>query len=199
MIGILDIGLGNNQSVYKLLKKFGTDYEVVQEPEQIGKIDKLIFPGVGSFSESVKRLEVKNLKSAIKQFILKDGHYLGICLGMQLLATTGHENEKRDGIGAVNADVIRLFPTGRKPLPHIGWNTVLHDGKGLFENIDQDSDFYFVHSYHMKLNSSYCFHECDYGGKFTAYVKHKNAHGVQFHPEKSQHVGQQLIRNFLNC
>ena len=199
MIGIIDIGLGNNQSVYKLLKKFSQDYQIIQNPAQISKIDKLIFPGVGTFRESATRLDQKNLRSALFNYIENNGAYLGICLGMQLLANVGHEIQRTDGIGVINAEVIRLTPSGQQPLPHIGWNTVRHNGEGLFNNINPDSDFYFVHSYHLKLNSSYYSHDCNYGGDFTAYVNYRNAHGVQFHPEKSQKVGQQLIRNFLQC
>lgn len=199
MIGIIDIGLGNTQSVYKLLRKLEYEYQIVQAPDQLGDVKKLIFPGVGTFHESSNRLSEKNLRSEILQFIENDGHYLGICLGMQLLARTGYEVEKSNGIGVIDADVIRLSPLEGKPLPHIGWNTVQHEGQGLFSGIEQGSDFYFVHSYHMKLNDIYNSYDCDYGGKFTSYVNYKNAHGVQFHPEKSQNVGQKLIRNFLNC
>ena len=199
MIGIIDIGLGNTQSVYKLLKKFGYEYQKVQAPEQLLGVKKLIFPGVGTFHEASKRLHEKRLQSAIFEFIENEGHYLGICLGMQLLASTGYEIEKTDGIGVIDADVVRLSPLEGNPLPHIGWNAVQHAGQGLFSGIEQGSDFYFVHSYYMKLKNNYNSYNCDYGGQFTAYVNYKNAHGVQFHPEKSQNVGQQLMRNFLNC
>jgi len=199
MLGVVDIGLGNNQSIYKFLRKIRHDYTVVATPNHLAEIQKLIFPGVGTFKEAATRLQSTGLLSGIQKYIENDGSYLGICLGMQLMARLGYEVSLSEGFGIFDAEVVRMMPDQGLALPHIGWNSVQHDGSGMFSKIAINEDFYFVHSYFMRLDSPHIHFNFSYGGNFTAYVRSGNAHGVQFHPEKSQKAGQQFLKNFLEC
>lgn len=200
MIGIIDIELGNNESVYKIFRKLNVSFCIIKEKQELTvDVKKIIFPGVGTFPEANKRLQSRGLKDAIVRFIEQNGDYLGICLGMQLLARRGFEVGVTDGLGIIDADVVKMKPSNDLSLPHIGWNNIAHDGEALFGDIDKEADFYFVHSFHMQLNENCKNFTVDYGGSQTAYVTKGKVHGVQFHPEKSQAAGQKLIENFLKC
>lgn len=200
MIGVVDIGVGNIGSIYKLLDKLKVPYLSIETPSDIERVDKVLFPGVGSYGEAVTRLNKSGLKPALQAYLAEDKPYLGICLGMQLLARDGHEGgETSEGLGIVNGTVTKMTPAGGEPLPHIGWNNIDHDGEGLFEGVGADEDFYFVHSYYLQLDEAESSFTFDYGGAFTAYVQKGNIHGAQFHPEKSQSTGIKFMENFLKC
>ena len=199
MIGVVDIGLGNIGSIYKLLDKLKVPYISIETPSDIARVDKVLFPGVGSYAEAVERLNKSGLKPALQDYLNADKPYLGICLGMQLLATDGHEVKHSEGLGVVKGTVTKMTPADGQPLPHIGWNNINHDGADLFAGIGADEDFYFVHSYFLQLEDDVKSFAFDYGGAFTAYVQKGNIHGAQFHPEKSQSTGIKFVENFLKC
>jgi glutamine amidotransferase len=157
-------------------------------------------PGVGAFGASMEKIRetipMQSLKKAI--FEIKKP-FLGICVGMQVLADLGYEFEENSGLGWVNG-VVQKLDCANLPLPHVGWNSI-HKIKesALFERIEDGSDFYFVHSYAMKPVDTTCITSVtDYGGDFCSSLQKDNLYGVQFHPEKSHVAGKRLIENFIN-
>ena len=199
MIGIVDIGGGNFRSVEKSILKLNSRCQRVNEACDLDGISKLIFPGVGSYDAGMRRLKLTGLLDPVKKYLKADRPFLGICLGMQLLSTTGSEGGITEGLGIVAAEVKRMSPANEEPLPHIGWNQVNHDGRMLFEGIPKDADFYFVHSFHMALKEPVLNYTVNYGGLHTSFVQKNNVVGVQFHPEKSQKFGLKFIENFINA
>jgi glutamine amidotransferase len=199
MIGVIDIGIGNVNSVEKALDKLQANYQKVADPIDFKNLTKLIFPGVGSYSSAMRRLNHRGLVQPIKQYIDKGYPYLGICLGMQILSERGLEGGVTQGLGIINANVVKMEPASNLALPHIGWNQINHDESGLFDGIEKDADFYFVHSFYMRLDEPLKSFSVDYGGFHTCFVEKNNVFGAQFHPEKSQKVGLKFIQNFLNA
>ena len=198
MIGIVDVGLSNLKSVQKALDKLNVSHKKVTGLDDFEDLTKLIFPGVGSYPAAMRRLNQYQLVEPIKDHICDGKPYLGICLGMQLLSESGFESGHTEGLGVLDAEVVCMEPASSAPLPHIGWNQINHDGEGLFEGIPKDADFYFVHSYYMKLRERVVNFSVDYGGLHTCFVQKGNVVGAQFHPEKSQKVGLRFLKNFLN-
>tara|TARA_B100000767_G_C19762085_1_gene535636 strand:- start:112 stop:711 length:600 start_codon:yes stop_codon:yes gene_type:complete len=199
MIGIIDIGLGNISSIFKVLDKFEAQYITISHASDIELVDKIIFPGVGSFKPAMEKLNKNNLVSPIQKFISDGKHYLGICLGMQLLAEIGLEGEETQGLGVIKGSVKKMENNPEQKLPHIGWNNVKHNQSGIFKNINDNSDFYFVHSYSFVPKEEAEIFYCQYSQEIVAYIRVGNIHGCQFHPEKSQSSGLKLIENFLKC
>jgi len=189
-IAIIRYNAGNVQSVKFALDRIGVDYEVTDDHEAIRTADKVIFPGVGEASTAMQYLKEKGLDQLIpglKQPVL------GICLGMQLMCQNSEEND---------TDCLNIFPVPVKKfeidfkVPHVGWNR-LHDWKTpLFEGMDKKTFVYFVHSYYVPLCAQ-TIATADYGIEFSAALQHNNFYGVQFHPEKSSEVGEQILRNFI--
>jgi glutamine amidotransferase len=197
MISILDIGIGNINSVSKALSFLNIPCEVITEQQQLKDAKKIIFPGVGSFDMAMKKLEDKKLDDLLFSKLSGNTPYLGICLGMQLLSNYGYEGKKTKGLGFINSEVKKIdvdFSSYR--LPHIGWNSVSHDGIGLFRGISDDADFYFVHSFCMTEDSESKVFYTDYSSQIVAAVQKNNVYGVQVHPEKSQKDGLTLLKNF---
>ena len=198
MIALVDIQIGNVNSVAKALKFLGINFKLVTAASEISECEKIIFPGVGSFSAASRKLEKSGLKDCIRDAVLnKKKPFLGICLGMQLIAKSSNENGNSLGLGLIDAKIQKIPENNHIKIPHIGWNNVVHDGLGLYDGIKENADFYFVHSYRMVLNnkSIKCFYT-DYGSKIIAYVECGNIYGTQFHPEKSQKDGIRLLKNF---
>ncbi|MAV61361.1 MAG: imidazole glycerol phosphate synthase subunit HisH [Gammaproteobacteria bacterium] len=199
---ILDYGMGNLFSVLNAIKYLNFPVEISNNPSEILKADSIILPGVGSFKKAMSSLNNNGFIDVLKESVLeKQKNILGICLGMQLFASEGEEDGFSKGLGFIDGRVKRMIiPDNEKlKLPHIGFNTVSFDKKSILGNhIDNNSDFYFVHSYHL-------FHKevnlieakCEYGIKFTAAYERDNIFATQFHPEKSQTNGLQLLKNFL--
>ena len=197
MIGIISYGLGNILSIKNTLDETGNLTTIINNPNEITeKINKIILPGVGSFDNAIDLLEKKKFIDPIKNFVeKKDNYLLGICLGMQILATKSDEGEK-NGLNLIPGEVKKF--ENAKILPHIGWNKVnkIKDSP-LFLNIDNGTDFYFLHSYFYKLiSNTFEIANSNYFEKFTCAVENQNIFGVQFHPEKSHQSGKIILNNF---
>lgn len=201
MIVIVDLGLGNINSVSRALRYLGALHSVSSDAAAIESADKLILPGVGNFSEASRRIYSGELADRImEQVIGKRKPLLGICLGMQLLAESGEEGGASKGLGIIKANVSKLKSeqSGNR-LPHIGWNDVANNGMKLFSGVPDHTPFYFVHSYAMTLDDkSVKSATCNYGVDFVAAIQKENVCGTQFHPEKSQGPGLQVLKNFIN-
>lgn len=202
-IKIIDTGLGNISSISKCIQFLNFEYEIVNNPSLIEEDCKIIFPGVGSFSHAMKVLNSKGWTQSLQYQVLeKKKMFLGICLGMQLMATNGYENDiKCEGLNFINSEVVSLKKLGCKlKVPHTGWNGINIKNKNeIFNDISHVSDFYFNHSYAViprdkDLVLSTTIHEIE----FASIINFKNIYGMQFHPEKSSEAGKTLLKNFLS-
>jgi len=200
MIGILDYGVGNLTSVFNGLKYFSPNHEinVITTPRELTECSKIVLPGVGAFADAYRLLQEKGLDEQLVIEAEKGKPILGICLGMQLLATRSFEGQETKGLNLIPGDVLKINSNGVK-VPHMGWNSVHKEYDCmLFDDIDNDRDFYFVHSYHLEcLESRHVLATTEYGSRITAAVRKDNIFGFQFHPEKSQKNGLILLRNFV--
>ena len=196
---ILDYGSGNVMSVYNMIKFLGYDVKVSNSNYQINASSHIILPGVGSFSSSMKK--IKNnipLKCVEDNIFNKKKPFLGICVGMQVLANYGYEFEKCEGLGWIGGNV-KMLKTSKYKIPHIGWNNinVTTVENKLFKNC-KDENFYFVHSFCIdEINKNLISSYTDYESNFISSLKKDNIYGVQFHPEKSQIGGLTLCKNFM--
>ena len=198
MITVIDLDIGNVNSVGKALKYLKVEHIISNKHEDILNADKIIFPGVGSYHEASKRLKTSGIKKILTQRVIEDKiPILGICLGMQLLATTGDEVKKSEGLDFIKGEVklLRSSKHGLR-LPHIGWNDVHFKDFKLFDSIKDGSCFYFVHSYEMIPSEKVKIAYTNYGVDYVAAIQKDNILGVQFHPEKSQQFGLKLLKNF---
>lgn len=202
MIGIIDYGIGNLKSIINAIK-FNSDVkvEIVNTPEELKNYSKFILPGVGAFGDAMKKIKENNFDVAIHEEVKKGNMLLGLCLGMQLLATKSFEFGEHNGLNLIEGE-IRPFKEFVKNvrIPHIGWNNVKFcKSDAIIKDIENSADFYFVHSYffHCK-NSSNTLGTTQYGLDFTSIIHNNNIYGTQFHPEKSQEYGLKLIKNFIN-
>lgn len=198
MVAIIDYGMGNVASVQKALHFLKIDSKVTSNFEEINNSKYIILPGVGSFRQAMENLEKKELVSFLKQKVSEGKPFLGICLGMQLLAERGHEDGLTAGLGFIEGDVI-IIPKTDLPVPHIGWNNITIKIPQYFDNL-KDNNFYFVHSYFFNAkNINDISATVKYGNDLVAVVQKNNVFGTQFHPEKSQTSGLQLLKNFIDC
>ena len=210
-IVVVDYGMGNLRSVSKALESLGADVRVSGDPKDIETAKKLILPGVGAFPAAMRELSARRLIEPIKAAIAAGKPYLGICLGLQLLFDGSEEGEGADGFGILPGPVKRFSVGGAPPslkVPHMGWNQVTrtHDARRtteddcpLLRGIPDGSFLYFVHSYYpAPADQSVVALETEYGNRFASMVWRGNLYATQFHPEKSQTVGLQLLKNFLD-
>jgi imidazole glycerol-phosphate synthase subunit HisH len=197
MIAVVDIGLGNIRSVTKVLDSLCYEYKVVNNNDSLSNASKIIFPGVGNFFKASELLALSGLSDVIRKKIHEGTPYLGICLGMQLLADSGEEGGQSDGLGIISGTVIPMARKKGLRIPHMGWNSVNFEKSKLVRTAR--TDFYFVHSYCFDVHDSDVkIHYCDYGDtSFVAAIEKNNVFGVQFHPEKSQKAGLKLIEKFM--
>lgn len=197
MVAIIDYGMGNVQSVQKALTAINVESIISDKAEEIAKCSHIILPGVGSFKKAMENLHAKDLVSVLtKEVKEKQKPFLGICLGMQLLAEKGFEDGETNGLGFIEGSVHRI-PDNNLPTTHIGWNNIKVKNKKYFSNV-QDNNFYFVHSFCLELtNPSDVAATVEYGCEITAAVQRDNVFGTQFHPEKSQIEGLEILKNFL--
>jgi len=160
-----------------------------------------VLPGVGAFADCKHELNsIMGLYEAIEAHIKTGKPFMGICVGMQMMATCGHEHGYHEGFNWIQGDVKLMEPNDKNlKIPHMGWNNLnIINSHPVFDNINENDHVYFVHSYHFEVeNNNNLLASVDYGGKITAAIAHENIIGTQFHPEKSQSVGLQVIKNFL--
>jgi glutamine amidotransferase len=198
---IVDYGLCNLDSIARAIEECGGRARVSDDPRDLATATQIILPGVGAFPDGWRILCERSLNTALQEQVIGQGiPFLGICLGMQLMAESGHEGETSKGLGWIKGDTVRLEPNGEdRRIPHIGWNNIeVVRESPLFKGIPADRDFYFVHSYHLKCrDESQVVARTPYAGGFVSAVARGNVFGVQFHPEKSQKAGFQVLRNFL--
>ena len=191
--------MGNISSLSNAIIEVGGSPSIINDPSLFSSFSKIILPGVGAFKDAISNLRGKQFISVLNEFASSGKQILGICLGMQLMCKNSSENGYFEGLGWFDAQVNKLPKAGNIKLPHIGWNEVnFSKQNALLENIEDKSDFYFVHGYHVECKNyedilSTSFHGID----FVSAIQNKNITGVQFHPEKSQSAGLSLIKNFL--
>lgn len=199
-IAIVDIGVGNIGSVCNMIRRAEGQAVVVSDPAALSDFSKIILPGVGSFDAAVQRLDAAGMRPALHHAVTEGKQLLGICLGMQLLAD-GSEEGSLPGLGLIPGRVKRFQLDSKTSLkvPHMGWNRVTaKKPHGLVEGIDDQSRFYFVHSYYYSCTDpGDTLLESTYGTTFASGVQRGRVAGVQFHPEKSHRHGLGLLRNFV--
>ncbi|MGQ0829314.1 MAG: imidazole glycerol phosphate synthase subunit HisH, partial [Bacteroidota bacterium] len=201
-IVIIDYGMGNLNSVKRKLSQLKIDAVISSNPKDIRVADKIILPGVGHFKMAMENLKKINLIDALNEEVLiKNKPILGICLGMQLMATKSEEGNA-NGLGWIDAEVVRFNVKDnlKYKIPHTGWNQIMISKESvLMENIPDLSEFYFVHSYHYKIkNKDDVLNETEFEYTFVSAIEKANIFGVQYHPEKSHDMGECLLRNFIN-
>lgn len=201
MIGIIDYGLGNVRAFANVCKTLNLPVVIVRQPRELENVSKIILPGVGAFDYAMQKLDQSGMRHFLDEKVLE--HHvpvLGVCVGMQILAHSSEEGTM-PGLGWIEGVVKRFnFSSSKTPLiiPHMGWNNVkpIRSG-GLFEGLEHDARFYFLHSYYFQCQKNEdIIAVADYGGEFTCAVNSGNIFGIQFHPEKSHHCGIQLLDNF---
>lgn len=199
---IVDYHMGNQGSIANMIKKIGFDCKISNRTEDIINADKIILPGVGSFDRAISNIEELGILNTLKDMaLIYKKPFLGICLGMQLLANSSEEGIK-NGLGLINASVIKFKNQKNNKnykIPHMGWNLInIKKNLGIFNEMPKESRFYFVHSYYMQCkNEDDIVAETDYILPFTSIVNKNNIYGFQFHPEKSHKFGKQILTNFL--
>lgn len=198
---IIDYGMSNLGSIKRSLEECGAIVKISDNPKDLCTATRIILPGVGAFSDGMKNLRNKGWIDPIKYEISNNQiSILGICLGMQLLADRSYEGGDFEGLGLIHGEVKKLdSPNKKERVPHMGWNEVYKlKTSPLLNNIPNGSDFYFVHSYHFVANNpDHVIASTPYCGEFASVVQMDNIMGTQFHPEKSQLYGFQLLKNFL--
>ena len=215
IVAIIDYGSGNLRSAAKAFERaaresnFRGEIVVTAQAEQVAAADRVVLPGVGAFADCRRGLDaVPGMVDALTESVIQKGRpFLGICVGMQLMAERGLEHGETQGLGWLQSNVVALSPEGSESpggvgfrVPHMGWNelNILAPGHAVFSGIPARGHAYFVHSYHMQChNPGHVLATVDYGQTVTAVVGRDNMVGTQFHPEKSQDVGLRFISNFL--
>lgn len=205
-VALIDYGSGNLRSAEKALARAASEHVtgheiiVTSDPDVVAKADRIVLPGVGAFADCMRGLSsVGGMIDALTQTVIKDGKpFLGICVGMQLMARVGREFGDTPGLGWIDGEVVRLEPNDPSlKIPHMGWNQLhIVQAHPVLQNIDEGAHAYFVHSFELRARE-HVLATTDYGGAVTAMVGRDNLVGTQFHPEKSQSVGLQLLANFL--
>ncbi|MBN1499311.1 MAG: imidazole glycerol phosphate synthase subunit HisH [Spirochaetes bacterium] len=198
MITVVDYGMGNLRSVVKAVELYTDDVMVSDDPADIAKSTAVIMPGDGAFAYAMDNLKRKGFINPLKKFIENDGKFLGICLGYQLLFSESEEFGSHKGLDVIKGNV-RKFRTEDLKVPHMGWNNVrfVRESKYL-EGIENDSYFYFIHTYYPEVEDSECITGvCSYGTDFTCMITRGNLIAAQFHPEKSHNNGLKIIENFV--
>ena len=201
-IVIVDYGVGNTYSVSNAIEYLGYHKLKISDQEKIiADADILILPGVGAFEACMSNLRQRNLIAILnEQILVKKKPILGICVGMQMLATYSEENGLHQGLNWIEGRVKKLELSKQYAVPHVGWNNINIKAKTpLFDRLEEDCNFYFDHSFYFECDEKYVSAYCDYGIKVTAAVQRDNIFGVQFHPEKSQTTGLKSFRSFFNA
>ena len=205
---LIDYGSGNIASAAKALSRAAADTSghtiiVTADPDMVRKCERIILPGVGAFADCMRGLSaVPGMIEALNESVIQNGRpILGICVGMQLMATAGREFGVHKGLNWIAGEVVPLSPTDPAlKIPHMGWNEIdLVQNHPVFADLESSANAYFVHSFEMKPTTpAHLLATTDYGGAITAAIGRDNIVGTQFHPEKSQAVGLKILGNFLN-
>ena len=205
MIAIIDYGMGNLRSVEKAFEKVGFESVVTDKSETIEKADKIVLPGVGAFKDAKEGLQERGLVEPIKNHIKRRKLFLGICLGFQLLFTRSNEDGEHEGLNIVSGEVVRFKPdrlsggdNQKLKIPHMGWNRIrARKEVPILKGLPDNSYMYFVHSYYVIPDrDDVIATETEYGGAFVSMISIDNVFAMQFHPEKSQHHGLMILKNF---
>jgi glutamine amidotransferase len=208
-VALIDYGSGNLRSAEKALARAaregatGHEIAVTADPSVVAEAERIVLPGVGAFADCMSGLtSIPGMHAALDQAVLSRGvPFLGICVGMQLLATVGREFGETPGLGWIDGEVVKLSPADPAlKIPHMGWNTLTFlRPHPLFGGIESGAHAYFVHSYELRTEDPEAVLAItDYGGPVAAAVGRGNIAGTQFHPEKSQAVGLRFLQNFLS-
>ncbi len=200
MITIIDYGSGNINAFVNVFKRLNIETKVARTSHDLKEASKIILPGVGAFDHVMTSFNQSGMREVVERKVLEERvDVIGICAGMQILANSSDEG-KEPGLGWISGKVKLLDTSAIKyktKLPHMGWNEIRHQNNSLFQDIDTAARFYFVHSYFFECDDpSDSIATAEYGIHFTCALSRGNIFGVQFHPEKSHHVGQQLLKNF---
>jgi len=202
VIALLDYGSGNLRSVHKALLKVGADVRIAQRPDEIDGAEAVVLPGVGAFDDCIHALRKQELLEASKRFIESGKPFLGICVGYQALFERSEEfNSCAAGLGLFQGNVVRFSEENGLKIPQIGWNQLeeINSQCPLYRGISNGSYVYFVHSFYPKpVDSKIIATRTTYGETFASSVWRDNVFATQFHPEKSQKVGLQLLKNFVD-
>ena len=198
MIAIIDYNAGNLKSVEKALHFLGEDCVITRNFHEIETADKVILPGVGAFGDAMEQLKKYELDKVIHQVTAENKPFLGICLGLQLLFEKSEESPGVEGLGILKGEILRIPAAEGLKIPHMGWNNIRFPNKGrLFAGVPEDAYVYFVHSYYLKAqDEKIVTATTEYGTHIHASVESGNLFACQFHPEKSSHVGLQILKNF---
>jgi imidazole glycerol-phosphate synthase subunit HisH len=199
---IVDYGSGNLRSAAKAFERAGAEVRVTADAEEVRRAERIVLPGVGAFADCMRGLEaVPGLREALEEAVRRRGKpFLGICVGMQLMAERGREFETVEGLGWIEGEIVAMQPRDKRlKIPHMGWNELsVHRDHALTDGLPAGAHAYFVHSYRLAGGrADELVATTDYGGAVTAIVARDNIAGTQFHPEKSQETGLALIGNFL--
>ena len=198
MIALIDYGAGNVRSVHKALTAVGAGVTVTQDPEVVLAADKVVMPGVGAFGDCMTSLTRLGLIKAIHEVVDAGVPFLGICVGMQVLFEVGEEMGEHAGLGLLPGRVVKFQIDPALKVPHTGWNQVEPvQATPLLADLPDGAWTYFNHSFYCRAQPEHTLAITDYGGAFPSVVGRENVLGIQFHPEKSQHVGLHILRNFV--
>ena len=198
-IAIIDYGINNILSVYNAFKKLNCSITIISDNKSKLDYDGIILPGVGAFGGAMSSLNASGLSDLIRdRALIRKMPFLGICLGMQLMANDSTEVSYNEGLSLIEGNIKKIDNNSLYRVPHIGWNNVIiKKNSEIFNSISDNTNFYFVHSYHYSCKEKYIIGKVNYGKEFTAAIQKDNLFGVQFHPERSQRVGFQLLDNFI--
>ena len=195
---IVDYGMANLRSVQKAFEKIGHEARISGDPEEVARADKIVLPGVGAFRDAIARLHEAGLVSPIKEHLGAGKPFFGICLGLQLLFTRSHEDGVFSGLDVFPGEVVRFTDVPGLKVPHMGWNSLrVRKPAPPLQGLEEGASVYFVHSYYAApRDSRLVAAEADYPTPFCAAIWHENVFATQFHPEKSQSVGLEMLRQF---
>ncbi|HET8892668.1 MAG TPA: imidazole glycerol phosphate synthase subunit HisH [Gaiellaceae bacterium] len=199
-IAVIDYGMGNLRSVTNAFASLGASPAVVTQPDELADAERIVLPGVGAFADGMQNLRDGGWVDALEEQVRRKGKpFLGLCIGMQVLADRGTEHGSNAGLGWIAGTVERIASDNGLRVPHIGWNDVTFTpGHAMYDGLGESDAFYFVHSYVLRPDDdSVVSGVCEYGGDFAASVETQNIRAAQFHPEKSHRAGLRLLKNFL--
>jgi glutamine amidotransferase len=196
-IALIDYQVNNLKSISSALSRLNIEYQILSSSRNLAKFEKIILPGVGSFSAGMESLNSNGWTKEIRNTVKNGTKLLGICLGMQLMFEKSFEFTETEGLGLISGDVKSFESRDNHPVPHVGWNSIEKNDHEIFFNINNNIDFYFVHSFYCDpVDTKVIAARTNYIIEFPSVVIKNNLVGVQFHPEKSFPGGAKLLQNF---